>query len=261
MDAIAGGGGLILGAGVVRGFSGRSAVPVARHQQDVLHRRNAGRDAALRLVGTHPVEEDPPAAAWAGLGAFAGAKTVTLLDPVRPAARYRGSPRSGCPSHPAAAQFRRASRPRRAASLRALALPALAATIGFYDGFFGPGAGSFILFGLVRWFGYDFLGAAAAAKVLNLSTNFGALVLFAATGNVMFLVALPMAACSIVGALIGAQLAITKGAPFIRAAFLLVVLLLISKLAGTCCNSLIMFHVKQLRHVSRGNMRNPPMSR
>jgi uncharacterized membrane protein YfcA len=65
---------------------------------------------------------------------------------------------------------------------------------------------------------------------LNLATNFGALVLFAATGNVMYLVALPMAGCSIVGALIGAQLAIKRGAPFIRAAFLVVVWALIAKL-------------------------------
>jgi uncharacterized membrane protein YfcA len=110
-------------------------------------------------------------------------------------------------------------------------MPALATLAGFYDGFFGPGAGSFMIFGLVRWFGYDFLKAAAAAKVLNFSTNFGAVVLFAATGNILYLVALPLAACSIAGALIGSHLAIRRGAPLIRAAFLAVVLALVGKIA------------------------------
>jgi uncharacterized membrane protein YfcA len=108
---------------------------------------------------------------------------------------------------------------------------ALAAVVGFYDGFFGPGAGSFLLFGLVRLFGYDFLGAAAATKVLNLATNFGALMLFVATDNVLYAVGLPMAASSIVGGLLGAQLAVRQGSRFIRWVFLVVVVVLIGKLA------------------------------
>ena len=107
----------------------------------------------------------------------------------------------------------------------------MAAVVGFYDGFFGPGAGSFLLFGLVRLFRYDFLAAAAATKVLNLATNFGALMLFVATDNVLYAVGLPMAVSSIAGGLLGAQLAVRQGSGFIRWTFLMVVAALIAKLA------------------------------
>jgi hypothetical protein len=106
----------------------------------------------------------------------------------------------------------------------------LAGTVGFYDGFFGPGAGSFLMFGLIRLFDYDFLGAAAATKVLNLATNLGALALFAATGNVLYAVAFPMAACNIAGGLLGAQVAVTKGNRLVRVVFLLVLTALVTRL-------------------------------
>lgn len=230
MDAIAGGGGLILVPALFAVFP--AAAPSLLLGTNKMSSIAGTLVATLRYGWSVPIQwrKVLPAAGWAGLGAFAGAKTVTLLDPalLRPVivvllilVALHTVLRRNFGAHPGQGALLRHEK---------FALPVLAAMIGFYDGFFGPGAGSFIIFGLVRWFGYDFLGAAAAAKVLNLSTNFGALVLFAATGNVMFLVAIPMAACSIVGALIGAQLAITRGAPFIRAAFLVVVLMLITKL-------------------------------
>jgi uncharacterized membrane protein YfcA len=106
----------------------------------------------------------------------------------------------------------------------------LTGIFGFYDGFFGPGAGSVMMFVLVRMFGHDFLGAAATTKVLNLATNFGALVLFMTTGNVLYAVALPMAAFNIAGGFVGAHFAIRRGSPFIRTVFLVVVAALIGKL-------------------------------
>jgi uncharacterized protein len=231
MDAIAGGGGLILVPALFAVYPGASpALLLGTNKMSSI----AGTlMATLRYGWSVPIEWKAivPAAAVAGLGALVGARTVSLLDPaiLRPlivvllvvVALYTLTRRNfgGHPGQGALVPHQR------------YALPVLAGLAGFYDGFFGPGAGSFILFGLVHWFGYDFLRAAAAAKVLNLATNFGALVLFAATDNVLYMVALPMAACSIVGALIGAQLAIKKGAPFIRAAFLMVVLGLIGKLA------------------------------
>jgi len=231
MDAIAGGGGLILVPALFAVMPGEApAVLLGTNKMSSI----AGTlMATLRYAWTVPIEWKAiiPAAVVAGLGALAGARTVSLLDPgiLRPlivvllvvVAVYTVT-RRNFGGHPGQGRLLRHQR---------LALPALAGLAGFYDGFFGPGAGSFILFGLVHWFGYDFLRGAAAAKVLNLATNFGALVLFAATDNVLYAAALPMAACSIVGALIGAQLAIKKGAPFIRAAFLLVVIALILKLA------------------------------
>jgi uncharacterized protein len=105
----------------------------------------------------------------------------------------------------------------------------LCVIFGFYDGFFGPGAGSVMMFALVRWFGYDFLRAAATTKVLNLATNFGALVLFMVTGNVLYAVALPMAALNVAGGFLGAHFAIRRGSHFIRTVFLVVVAALMIK--------------------------------
>jgi uncharacterized membrane protein YfcA len=103
--------------------------------------------------------------------------------------------------------------------------------IGFYDGFLGPGAGTLFMFGMVRIFGYDFLGAAAATKLLNLATNLGALAVFAQAGSVLYSAGIPMAALNILGGLLGAHIAVRRGSPLIRHAFLLVLTLLIAKLA------------------------------
>jgi uncharacterized membrane protein YfcA len=89
--------------------------------------------------------------------------------------------------------------------------------------------GSVMMFALVRLFGYDFLRAAATTKVLNLATNFGALVLFIATGNVLYAIALPMAVFNIVGGFLGAHLAVRGGSRFIRTIFLVVLTVLIVK--------------------------------
>jgi uncharacterized membrane protein YfcA len=105
----------------------------------------------------------------------------------------------------------------------------LCAVFGFYDGFFGPGAGSVMMFALVRWFGFDFLRAAATTKVLNLATNFGALVLFVVTGNVFYAVALPMAVLNVAGGFLGAHFAVRRGSRFIRTVFLVVVMALMVK--------------------------------
>ena len=85
------------------------------------------------------------------------------------------------------------------------------------------------MFALVRWFGFDFLRAAAMTKVLNLTTNFCALLLFAWTQNVLYAVALPMAACNVCGGFVGAHLAVRGGSSFIRAVFLIVTIALMLK--------------------------------
>lgn len=106
----------------------------------------------------------------------------------------------------------------------------MGAAIGFYDGFFGPGTGSFLLFGCVRWFGCDFLRASAIAKIVNLATNLAALAYFIPSGNVLYLFAVPMACCNILGARIGSRLAVRGGAPLVRRLFLCLVWLLIARL-------------------------------
>jgi len=107
---------------------------------------------------------------------------------------------------------------------------ALGAAIGFYDGVFGPGTGSFLIFLFVRVFAFDFLHASAAAKVVNLGTNLAALLFFVPTGHVLWAVALPMAACNIGGALAGTRLAMKHGTGFVRVLFIALVVTLACKL-------------------------------
>lgn len=101
--------------------------------------------------------------------------------------------------------------------------------LGFYDGFFGPGMGSFVIFALVRWFGLDFLRATASAKVVNGSTNVAALAYFVPSGHVLWLLGLSMAVFNVLGAQVGTRLAIARGSAFVRVMFLVATVLLIAK--------------------------------
>ena len=103
------------------------------------------------------------------------------------------------------------------------------ALLGFYDGFFGPGAGSFMIFVFVRFFGVDFLHASSAAKVVNVATNLSALVYFAGHGQVLWALAIMMSACNIVGAQCGSHLALRHGNAFVRRIFLALATVLITK--------------------------------
>lgn len=96
--------------------------------------------------------------------------------------------------------------------------------IGFYDGFIGPGTGSFLVFGFVIVLGFDFLHASANAKMVNLATNFGSICLFMLKGKIIWAIALPMAVCNALGGWMGARIAIKKGNGFIRVFFLVVVI-------------------------------------
>ena len=110
-----------------------------------------------------------------------------------------------------------------------LAAAAVGLFIGFYDGFFGPGTGSFFVFLFVRWLGYDFLNASASAKLMNVSTNIAALILFAAKGHVWWHFALPLAVANVVGSVLGTHLALKHGTGFVRVIFIVVVGALIVK--------------------------------
>lgn len=96
--------------------------------------------------------------------------------------------------------------------------------IGFYDGFIGPGAGSFFILAFISLLGYDFLHASAQAKLVNLATNLGSIVLFTIKGKIIWMVALPMAVCNAVGGMLGARMAIIKGNKFIRIFFLIIII-------------------------------------
>lgn len=103
--------------------------------------------------------------------------------------------------------------------------------LGFYDGFFGPGAGSFWTIALIAIMGFNFLKATAYTKVMNATSNVAALALFAAAGDVHYGAGLTMGAGQLVGARLGAGLAMKRGARFVRPIFLAMVVLVMLRLA------------------------------
>lgn len=113
---------------------------------------------------------------------------------------------------------------------------AVGAVIGFYDGFFGPGTGSFLVIAFVGLFGFSFLAASASAKVVNVVTNLAALGYFVTSGHVRYDIAIPMALFNVGGSLLGTHLAIRKGSAFVRRLFIVVVALLILRFAWDLLN-------------------------
>ncbi|WP_180047351.1 TSUP family transporter [Acinetobacter sp. YH12117] len=103
--------------------------------------------------------------------------------------------------------------------------------IGFYDGIFGPGTGSFFIFYFIRYLQVDFLHASALSKIANFMTNLAALSFFIPTGHVLFMVGAMMALANITGSLVGVRLAFKYGSGFIRIVFLVLVSVLIVRMA------------------------------
>ncbi len=115
-------------------------------------------------------------------------------------------------------------------SARRIQIAALAgAVIGFYDGIFGPGTGSFLMLVLVASLGYAFITASAIAKVVNVSTNLGALIIFGMHGAIIWQIGLALGAANVAGAVVGARLAIRGGSTMVRRVFLIVTIALIIK--------------------------------
>ena len=125
--------------------------------------------------------------------------------------------------------FGRVHAPKLSPRRQLITATAACAVIGFYDGFFGPGTGSFLIFAFVGLLGWSFLAASASAKVVNVATNFTSLLYFIATGNLMPALGLTMAACNIAGSMVGTRLALTRGSDFVRKLFLIVVPLVIAR--------------------------------
>lgn len=105
------------------------------------------------------------------------------------------------------------------------------AVIGFYDGFFGPGTGSFLIFLFIRLLGMDFLRASVTSKILNVATNVAAIAYFAGNVQLMWALGAVMALCNLTGAVIGSRMAMRHGTVFVRKMFLVVVSVLIVRLA------------------------------
>jgi uncharacterized membrane protein YfcA len=105
------------------------------------------------------------------------------------------------------------------------------AALGLYDGFFGPGTGSFLILIYISIFGFDFLDASVSAKLINCATNIAALIYFIYTGSIRYDIAIPVAICNIAGSLLGVKMALLKGSSFIRVFYLVVVSGMILKFA------------------------------
>ena len=153
-----------------------------------------------------------PIAAGAFMFSFLGARTVSILNPrlIKPVilillvvvAVYTYTRKKTVPDSPFTIPDRH----------KPWVAFALGAAIGFYDGFFGPGTGTFLLIGFVGLFALNFLNASAHAKAINLITNIAAVIWFASTGNISYSYAVPMALANIAGSFIGSHMAILKGA-------------------------------------------------
>jgi uncharacterized membrane protein YfcA len=229
VDAIVGGGGLILVPALFGAFPGAAPATLFGSNKAAAVWGTAwsgwqyARRVELRWAAL------APALAAALAGAFAGAWAVTEVsaDGLRRALPFVLA--AVLVYTLARKDLGRVHAPRHAGRAEAARAVAIGAVIGFYDGFFGPGTGSFFVFLFVRLLGYDFLHASANAKLLNTATNLAALAAFAWTGHVWWHLAAAMAVANVVGSLLGTRLALKHGAGFVRGVFIVVVSALILK--------------------------------
>lgn len=231
VDAVVGGGGLIQ---IPLLFSAMpSAAPATLFGTNKLASVFGTSSAAWRYVSrvVVPWRAVLPAAVSAFLLSYVGAMTVAVFPPalLRPVvlvllvavAAYTYVRRD----------FGAVDRGRIHSLGDALIAVLLGGIIGFYDGFFGPGTGSFLIFLFIRFFGLDFLRASAGAKVVNAATNVSALLYFGLHEDPLWELGLAMAAFNITGAVVGTNLALRHGIGFVRRVFLFVVVALILKFA------------------------------
>ncbi|APR06256.1 sulfite exporter TauE/SafE family protein [Thauera chlorobenzoica] len=231
VDAVVGGGGLIQLPALFTAFP--TAMPATLFGTNKLA-SIVGTSSAAIQYGRRvriPWRVAAPGALAALIGSWYGAKAVAYLDPavLRPlillllvlVALYTFVRKDlGAVS----------TEPEHGARSALLAL-AIGLGIGFYDGFFGPGTGSFLIFLFIRLLGMDFLRASVSAKILNVATNVAAIAYFAGNVELMWALAAVMAVCNLSGAVLGSRMALRHGTGFVRKMFLGVVLVLIARLA------------------------------
>lgn len=231
IDAVVGGGGLIQIPALFAVHPGESAATLFGTNKcaSVVGTANATWRYARRVV--MPWRTILPAAVAAFAFSYLGAAAVAWLpkDAVRPmilallifAAVYTLKKK----------EFGQVHQPSQSGLRGLIYAILLGGVIGFYDGFFGPGTGSFLIFLFIRFFGFDFLHASAGAKVVNVATNLAALAYFVPNGYVLPVLAALMAAANVSGSIAGTWLALKHGSGFIRKVFLLMVGVLIVKFA------------------------------
>ena len=172
-----------------------------------------------------------PAAVFGFVLSLLGARTVSHLNPAVLRPMVLGLLIAVAIYTFARKDFGSLHAPRLAETRKRWVAAGVGAAIGFYDGFFGPGTGSFLIFIFIGVFGFDFLMASAAAKVINTATNLSTVGYFCLTDHVIYRLAVPMAVCNMLGSLAGTRLAILRGSRFVRWFFLVVVSAIICKLA------------------------------
>jgi uncharacterized membrane protein YfcA len=231
MDAMVGGGALILLPAMLLGLPQKSIATILGTEKLAAVFGTAA--AAHTYVRHHPVR-----AAYAGpmmlaglVGAVAGATTATQLstETLKPFVLFV---LAAVWVFTLLRKDLGAAEGETVSNRRSLAIAICGGLgIGFYDGLIGPGTGSFLLFLLILGEGASFIRASSTAKLVNTATNVGALLLFALTGHVMYLLGSVMAIFGILGSVIGSRLAIRMGSRFVRIVFLVTVAALIARLA------------------------------
>jgi uncharacterized membrane protein YfcA len=229
IDAIVGGGGLILTPALFSVFP--NAQPATLFGTNKVASISGTSISAVQFTRrvTVPWKALAPATAAALIGALSGAWVVT----VAPADGFRKALPFVMAVVLVYTVFRkdmgRVHAPLQQGRRQALVASAIGLIVGFYDGLFGPGTGSFFIFAFVRLMGFDFLHASASAKLVNVGSNFAALALFTLTGHVWWQTGIAMAVANVVGSLVGTRLALRHGAAFVRIVFIVVVTALILK--------------------------------
>ncbi len=231
VDAVAGGGGLIQLPALLLGLGPASPAVLALGTNKL-----AGICGTLTSALTYNNRVRPdlrtalPMAALALAGALVGAGIASTL------------PSSAIPPIVLVAlvlvlaytvarpQLGRLTAPRHTGKRHHLTAGGLGFSVGVYDGAVGPGTGSFLLFGLVSLLGYGFLQASAKAKIANVATNLGALLVFVPQGAVFWKLGLLMGAANVCGGYVGARTAVARGAGFVRVLFVAVSATLVLRL-------------------------------
>lgn len=231
VDAVAGGGGLIQVPTLLMALPAESPATVfgTNKVSSIFGTANAALRYAKRIA--MPWGIALPAAAAAFLFSFAGAMVVAWLPRAVVRPLVLGLLVLVMIYTVIRPDFGVVSGPRLEPGLERRWALLVGALLGFYDGFFGPGAGSFMIFAFVRLFRLDFLHASSAAKVVNFATNAAALAYFVPSGHVLWITGLAMAIFNIAGALLGARLALRHGSGFVRWVFVVVASVLIIRLA------------------------------
>ncbi|NLF53723.1 MAG: TSUP family transporter [Thauera phenolivorans] len=231
VDSIVGGGGLIQIPALFAAYP--SALPASLFGTNKLASIVGTTSAAVQYARRVSIQWRlaGPGAVAALIGAWYGAKAVVYMPPslLRPlvlgllvlVAIYTFVRKDLGSVSREAAEGRR----------EVLLIVLIGAVVGFYDGFFGPGTGSFLIIAFIRFLGMDFLRASVTAKVLNVATNLAAISYFANNVEILWLVGAVMAVCNLSGAIVGSRMAIRHGTGFVRKMFLFVVIALIAKLA------------------------------